>query len=150
MYNLIYILITLGLGLVLGTIAERVHYNSIRLREKNHLKRPCLTTKKMSPEMKAKVVSATLATGSAVISIDYFKRLLSGLRALVGGEVKSYSSLIDRARRESLLRMKEAAPDADFFINVRIETTSINSNTKKGTVGSVEALAYGTAIWTHK
>ena len=66
-----------------------------------------------------------MVCGSAVISIDYFKRILAGLRNIFGGTVKSYETLIDRARREALLRMKEKADDATMIINVRIETSTI-------------------------
>jgi uncharacterized protein YbjQ (UPF0145 family) len=85
--------------------------------------------------------------GSAVISIDYFKRMLAALRNIVGGEVKSYETLVDRARREATLRMKEMAWDADIILNLRIETSAIgNSANRRKAVGSIEAIAYGTAI----
>ena len=87
-------------------------------------------------------------TGSAVISIDYFKRILAALRNIFGGEVAVYESLLDRARREALLRMKYQVPNAHAIVNVRIETSAIgNSANRKNGLGSVEALAYGTAIW---
>ena len=85
--------------------------------------------------------------GSAVISIDYFKRILAGLRNIVGGEVKSYETLVDRARREATLRMKEMAWDADIILNLRIEISAIgNSANNRKAIGSIEAIAYGTAI----
>ena len=64
-----------------------------------------------------------------------------------GGKVKSYESLIDRARREALLRMKEEAPDASMIINVRIETSTIGKTSRNKTVGCLEAVAYGTALF---
>jgi uncharacterized protein YbjQ (UPF0145 family) len=45
--------------------------------------------------------------------------------------------------------MKEACPDADQVINLRLETSSISKGKKKQ-VGSVEVLAYGTAIYLQK
>ena len=69
-----------------------------------------------------------LVTGSTVISVDYFKRFLAALRNLFGGRVTAYESLLDRARRESLLRMKEqaAALGASMVFNVKYETASIS------------------------
>jgi uncharacterized protein YbjQ (UPF0145 family) len=96
------------------------------------------------------VERARLIVGSAVISVDYFKRFLAGLRALVGGRVKSYESLLDRARREALLRMKAEAPDADVVVNLRIETASISKGKRQKSIGTVEALAYGTALYLKK
>jgi len=45
-----------------------------------------------------------------------------------------------------VLRMKEACPDADQIINIRLETSSIYKGQGKQ-IGSVEVLAYGTAIY---
>lgn len=84
--------------------------------------------------------------GNAVISIDYFKRFLAGLRNILGGTVKSYESLIDRARREAVLRMKAMAGDAAVIVNMRIETSNIGMTAGKKGMGSVEAHAYGTAL----
>jgi uncharacterized protein YbjQ (UPF0145 family) len=81
-----------------------------------------------------------------VISVDHFKRFLSGFRMIVGGEVRSYSSLIDRARREAVLRMKESQPDAHAYINTRLETSTISSTAGNEGIGTIEVLAYGTAV----
>jgi uncharacterized protein YbjQ (UPF0145 family) len=93
-----------------------------------------------------KVKSAELVYGSAVISVDYFKRLLAGLRNIFGGTVKSYESLIDRARREAMLRMKEMAQGATVIVNVRIETAAVGKKANKKSIGCLEAVAYGTAL----
>ncbi len=143
-YNLIIILALMVLGYVAGTIAEKRHYRSILEREKAYLHLPAVTIKTVSiPEEQIK--SAELVYGSAVISVDYFKRILAGLRNIFGGTVKSYESLLDRARREALLRMKEMAGGATVIVNVRIETSAIGRNAHKS-MGCIEAIAYGTAV----
>ena len=86
--------------------------------------------------------------GSAVISIDYFKRILAALRNIFGGTITAYETLLDRARREAVLRMKEMAGDATMIVNVRIETATIGRKAHKRSVGCLEAIAYGTAIKT--
>ena len=91
------------------------------------------------------IESAELVTGSVVISVDHFKRWLSKFRKIFGGEMKSYVSVIDRGRREAVLRMKEAQPDADIFLNCRLETSTI-SNGRGKAVGCAEVVAYSTAI----
>jgi uncharacterized protein YbjQ (UPF0145 family) len=97
------------------------------------------------------VARAELATGSVVVSVDYYKRFLAGLRNLFGGEVRSYSPLMDRARREALLRMKEQAVGADMIINVRLETSSISGDSRaQQKLACVEVVAYGTAIWLER
>ena len=86
-------------------------------------------------------------SGNVVISVDYFKRFVAGLRNLVGGRITTYETLLDRARREAILRMKEQAHGLGGYIvfNVKLETASISKG-RKNTVGSVEVLAYGTAF----
>jgi len=86
--------------------------------------------------------------GNVVISVDYFKRFLAGLRGLVGGRIKSYESLLDRARREAILRLKKDAMDHGYHavVNVRLETSRMaNARGKEGTAG-LEILAFGTGL----
>jgi len=145
MYDLLFFLALIVLGYGSGTIVEKRHYRSIQRREKAYLSLPAVTIRTVQyPEEDIK--SAELVYGSAVISIDYFKRILAGLRNIFGGTVKSYESLIDRARREALLRMKEMAGDAAVIVNVRIETAAIGRRAHKRGVGCLEAIAYGTAL----
>jgi uncharacterized protein YbjQ (UPF0145 family) len=149
MNNLLFFLTLISVGFVVGTIAEKLHYRSIHEREKKFLHLPTVTVKTVHyPDEKIK--SAELVCGSAVISIDYFKRFLASLRNIFGGTVKSYESLIDRARREALLRMKEMAGDATVIVNVRIETSTIGKKANKKGVGCLEAIAYGTAMTLEK
>lgn len=133
------------IALITGTAIERRHYRSIHQREEA-LESVSLLNTKAFP-MDRPVVQARLVTGTVVISYDYFKRFLAGLRMIFGGEVKSYVSLIDRARREAVLRMKEKCRDADMIINLRLETSSISKGRRKRSAGTVEVIAYGTALW---
>ncbi len=145
MYDLIIFLILITVGYIAGTLAEKRHYRSIRKRETAFLNLPAVTMKGVDYPAE-KVKSAQMVYGSAVISIDYFKRMLAGLRNIFGGTVKSYETLIDRARREALLRMKEMAGSATVIVNVRIETSAIGKRANKMGVGCLEAIAYGTAL----
>lgn len=134
------------LGYISGSLIERKHYILIKQRERMSMKLPAVTLKSAIPEG-VEITNAALVTGSAVISLDYFKRFLAGFYNFFGGEVKSYESLLDRARREAVLRMKEKARRANIIINVRIETSAIGkSANERSTVGSIEAIAYGTAV----
>ena len=149
MNNLLFFLTLIAIGYVVGTLVEKRHYRSINDREKKLLYLPVITMKTVTHPEK-KIASAELVCGSAVISIDYFKRFLASLRNIFGGTVKSYESLIDRARREALIRMKEMAVDATVIVNVRIETSTIGRNANKKGVGCLEAIAYGTAVTLEK
>lgn len=149
MYDLLIILILTALGYFAGSWAEQKHYRSIEKREQAMLKVPVTTMKKIKLP-RERIEKACLVTGSAVISVDYFKRLLASLRNIFGGTVASYESLLDRARREALLRMRESAPGASLFLNVRIETSTIGRYSAKRNIASLEAMAYGTAVYLRK
>ena len=136
-------LILMTVGYFSGRILESRHYKSIEAREDEFLRLPAVTLK--THDSSRAVAKVALVTGNAVISIDYFKRFLASLRGFFGGRVTAYESLIDRARREAVLRMKAENEDADIILNMRIETSSISKGVK-GNVSSVEAMAYGTAI----
>lgn len=145
MFDLIVFVTLLALGYGFGRYAENRHYRSIIKREKE-LSRIVAVAQRFPP-VTAIPYKVELVTGSVVISIDYFKRFLAGLRNLIGGRVKSYESLLDRARREAVLRMKEHADKlgAEMIFNIKFETSSIFKG-RKNQVGSVEVLAYGTAL----
>lgn len=145
--QLIFFLTLLTSGYIFGKIAEKRHYRSIMEREKQLMHLPTSSGRHVSATNK-KVKRVHLTSGSVVISVDYFKRLVAGLRNIFGGNVQSYETLVDRARREAVLRMKESCPEADQIINLRLETSSISKG-NKDQVGSVEVLAYGTAVYLH-
>ncbi len=150
-FNLVTFLVLLAVGYFCGSLAERRHYTSITLRESQQLDFQAMT---IEPRLYQEgVQECFLVQGSAVISIDYFKRLLAVLRNIFGGRVKAYESLVDRARREAILRLKEQAlaQGAHMVVNLRLETSAIgNSANRKKQVGSVEAIAYGTAVTLNK
>ncbi len=134
------------LGYFAGSYFEHRHYKSIRTRERASVRLPVVTFKSV-PFKEEEIEVSHLVYGSAVISVDYFKRMLASLRNLFGGKVKSYESLLDRARREAILRMKERAMGHNIVMNMRVETMTIGRRANTGkSVGCLEALAYGTAI----
>lgn len=137
-------LIPIVLGYFFGRAAEAKHFRSIAAREETAVHLP--TTSSKAPIGSAPIEHSELVHGSVVISIDYFKRALAALHSIIGGPVKSHESLLDRARREAVLRMKESCPNAHEIINLRLETCTL-SNNAAGQVGSVEVLAYGTAVY---
>lgn len=146
MNGLVLFLVLLVVGYVFGQFAERRHYRSIIRREAAFRRIPVFATRHL-PDTLDRATRTTLVVGSVVISVDYFKRFLAGLRMLVGGRMGAYETLIDRARREAVLRMQDEArmQGASSVFNVKFETTSVSKGAKD-TVGSVEVLAYGTAV----
>jgi uncharacterized protein YbjQ (UPF0145 family) len=82
-----------------------------------------------------------IAQGSTVRAKHVGRDFLSGLKNIVGGELKAYTELMSEAREEAVARMVQQAKalGANGVLNVRFVTTSI-------TVGAAEILAYGSAV----
>lgn len=131
------------LAMVVGSLLEKRHFRSISKREQDFSGLPVLSSRDYPRDRN--IQSSEMYMGSAVVSVDYFKRLLAGLRMIFGGELGAYASLLDRARREAVLRLLEQCQDADMVISLRIETSSVFKG-RTNRIGSTEILAYGTAI----
>ncbi len=134
-------LILLVCGYLFGSLAEKRHYRSIIKREAELNSLPAIASRYPATD---KCYQQHLVYGGVVVASDYFKSFLAGLVNFFGGAVVSYESLIDRARREAMLRMKAEAKakQAELIFNVKFETMTIGS----GRLASVEVLAYGTAL----
>jgi len=142
-FIVIIVLALLGLGF--GSWLERCHYRSIRAREAKY--RHILLFNGKRPPLMLSGQPFHLVQGSVVISSDYFKNIAAGLRGLFGGNLKSYETLLDRARREAVLRMKQQAHEqgAHMIVGVLFETSTLNQGKSKQPV-CCEVLAYGTAF----
>lgn len=93
-----------------------------------------------------KIKKIELVTGEVVISGDYFKNFAATLKSFFGGRLTSFESVLDRGRREAILRMRENAKDANFIINAKIESVMINDYYTNNSVPQCAIIAYGTAI----
>ena len=88
---------------------------------------------------------------NVVIANDYLRVIRWLFRKLVGGESKSFSRLLARARREATLRVLRKAKQcgANVVWNIRYETSTIQPNFSKNTtnmITGIEVLAYATAF----
>ena len=82
-----------------------------------------------------------IVQGSTVRAKHVGKDIFASLKNIVGGELRSYTELIQEARAEATDRMIREAESvgANAVLNVRFATTSI-------AVGAAEILAYGSAV----
>lgn len=145
MISIIVFLVLLTLGYFAGQYNEKRHFRAINAREQASIALPVTASKRPIGDIENSR-PAELVCGSVVVSIDYFKRIAAVLRQLFGGQVSAYETLLDRGRREAILRLKESCPAAKQVINIRIETSSIYKG-QGNQVGSIEVLAYGTAVY---
>lgn len=149
--SLSFPLFLLLLAYFIGSHLESNHYKSIREREAATKDMVAINFPRFPFDVE--IERAGMVMGSVVVSHDHFKRFLAQLRIIVGGRIKSYEPLLDRARREAVLRMKEQAlaHGHNTVVNIRLETSRLANSRRggKGTAG-VEMLAYGTALTTRK
>ena len=149
MWDLIILFVLLVLGYSFGTYREKKHYRSIFSRETEYKNILLFDNRSVPNELDAK--GGELVLGHVVISVDYFKAFVAGLRKFIGGQLRSYETLLDRGRREAVLRMKQQAKQkgCDMVINVKFETTSISKGANKA-LGTVEVYVYGSALKTNQ
>ena len=134
------------LGLVAGGLSQRRHFRSLERRERE-LGYVMATDVRTFPGGSDPSRHASLVMAEVVIASDYLKSFLAGLRKIVGGELRSYHSLMVRARREALLRLKARARSLghDAICNVRYETGDIAGMKRPGSVAMVAVTASATA-----
>ncbi len=82
-----------------------------------------------------------LVKGSTVQSKNMFKDMGQGFKSMVGGELKSYTKMMNESREIATKRMIEEAQSmgADAIIGVRFATSSVLQ-------GASEIMAFGTAV----
>ena len=138
---LVFITVFGGIGLVL----QHRHFSSLERRE-DALRDLVAINFDAGGET---ATASRFVRGSCVVAPDYARSFFAWLKGIFGGQLGSLQPVLERGRREALLRMKEEAHahGHDAILNVRLETSRIASKRSdgKGTSG-VELVAYGTAI----
>ena len=82
-----------------------------------------------------------LVVGSTVRSKNAFKDFGAGFKSIFGGEMKSYTKLLEETREEAVKRLVAQAQQlgANAVVNVRFASSDIVQ-------GASEVYAYGTAV----
>ena len=82
-----------------------------------------------------------LVFGSTVQTKNVFKDIGASLKNLIGGELASYTKMMDEARQIAITHMKEKAEalGADAVVNLRFSTSAVMD-------GAAEVTAYGTVV----
>jgi len=138
--------VLLLLGLFAGGWAERSHLESLRRREAQ-TRGMVVTQVKSFPGAVPGDKPPTFMVAEVVIASDYLKTFLAGFRNIFGGRVRSYQTLVDRARREASLRIVEGARRMGYnaVCNVRLETADVGGSNTGRKVPMAAILASGTA-----
>ena len=82
-----------------------------------------------------------LVQGQIVQSKHVGSDMVAGLKNIVGGEIKGYTDMVNKARRIAVERMVEEAEQkgADAIVCLRYGSSTVAANVS-------EILAYGTAV----
>lgn len=82
-----------------------------------------------------------LVKGSTIQSKNVGRDITQSFKTLVGGELKSYTQMMNDARALATKRMVEEAENmgADAVVNVRYASAAVMQ-------GAAEVMAYGTAV----
>ncbi|MDO4427390.1 MAG: heavy metal-binding domain-containing protein [Moraxella sp.] len=125
------------IGWYFGGRNERRHLKTLAVREAD------FAHVRLSGERFCQINTARtprLVTGSVVIAQDRFKLVMADILSLFGKNLTVYESLLERARREAVIRLKAEADRVGCtqVYGLRFELTEIE--------GGVEILAYGTAV----
>ena len=87
------------------------------------------------------VEALSLVKGTVVQSKNFGKDFMAGMKTLVGGEIESYTDMLNEARQIATKRMVDEAQalGADAVLNIRYASASIMQ-------GAAEITVYGTAV----
>lgn len=85
-----------------------------------------------------------IVSGSTIQSKNFVSDFGQGLKSIVGGELKSYTGMMEKARKQATQRMIDQAQQlgADAVVGVRYATSAIMAQ-------AAEVLVYGTAVKIH-
>ena len=126
------------IGFAFGRHNERKHLKELEIAEQR-LAYISIDTNRFS----SSAHTGSLVTSNVVISHDYFKYVIANIQNFFGGRLTSYESIVERARREAVVRLKLNAEKmgATHIMGLRLSTTELGMQG-----GMVEVFALGTAI----
>jgi uncharacterized protein YbjQ (UPF0145 family) len=82
-----------------------------------------------------------LVRGNTIRARNIGRDIMAGLRTIVGGEIKEYTTMLSQARDQAIERMMNQAEKlgANAIVGIRFTTSQTMQ-------GAAEILAYGTAV----
>lgn len=138
--KIVITLVLFFIGWGFGRFIEQKHLKELAEKEQRLLHIRIDTNKFQTSEAQGQLISSNV-----VISHDYFKYIIAQIQNFLGGNLTTYESVVERARREAIVRLKQEAEKvgAKHIMGLRLSTTELGMQG-----GMVEVFAYGTAITT--
>jgi len=143
MGGLFLIGLLLIVGIIFGSMNERNHFKRLVRDEAELAHIKVLNIKTLPDNIET---GGALVSGNVVVAVDYFKVFVSAFIMFFGGQITGFQTLLERARREAIVRMQREAEalGADAIYNTRMEFSAVGQRPQK--IGGAELLAYGTAV----
>ena len=118
--------VLLLIGLIAGRASEKRHFSDLEKREEELRHMLVTDTHYLLNDVDAPR-GGVMIIGDAVIATDYLKSFIAKIINLIGGRIGVYESLLERARREAIVRvLQEARHNGyDAVCNIRIDTADI-------------------------
>lgn len=137
-FKIILFVILFSVGFGFGRYYEQKHFKELEANESRLAYIKIDTQRFATSEFPGHMISSNV-----VISHDYFKYVIANIQNVLGGRLTSYESIVERARREAVVRLKLEAEKmgATSILGLRLSTTELGMQG-----GMVEVFAYGTAI----
>ena len=96
-----------------------------------------------------KPVATNLVFTNVTVGPSWWQLFIGWLKGIFGGEIQSYSRVLNYGRMEVLQRLREKAAEEgwDQVINVRLESVVISKSAgRNDKTSAIEIYAYGTAV----
>lgn len=132
-----------------GTLGERRHLRRLSERERDYAD-VLLDDLARLPRTTATGLPPRLVTAEVVLAANALTTVLASIRRRFGGRIDGYRRLLERARREALVRLVEEARVAGYGAvgNVRVATVEVGGAGSGGFATRVAVMAIGTAYAT--
>lgn len=119
--------------------SEHSNYSNQQLARRGRSEMLVVTTDAVPNYRVIKVLG--LVRGNTVRARNVGRDFLAGFKALVGGEIGTYTVMLAQSREQSLDRLRAEALElgANAILGMRITTSTVMQ-------GAAEILAYGTAV----
>ncbi len=137
-FKIVLFLSLFFIGWLVGRVIERKHLLALDEEEQ----RLSYIRTDMS-RFKQSTATGQMISSNVVISHDYFKFVIASIQSFFGGRLTTYETVIDRARREAVVRLKR---EAEKVGATEIQGLRLSSSELGMQGGMVEVFAYGTAI----
>jgi uncharacterized protein YbjQ (UPF0145 family) len=143
--DLAVLAVVLAVAAIAGKLVERRHLRSLRDREANC--RDLTVTNLPPPGPAFPDLPPRLVTAEVVLAVDALTAFVTRLRKHLGGRLEPHRRLLERARREAVLRLLEAAREAGYgaVTNLRVTAIDLGGRERGGLMTRVGIVATATA-----